>query len=219
MGREREVRYYNGLFIESEEYKLHYRESLYYVLWTQIIQFLKNIKEPRILELGCGSGQFAHYLYDEGFKEYKGFDFSPVAVNCAKKTVNQSFFKGNALDIVNYQYDYNVVVALEIIEHIKDEFTLIKNIKTGSPFIFSLPTFNDPSHVRWFHSQRQIEKRYYKFLNIKKIVRIEHWFACFAVVQDYNPGFFNWVLKTRKQVTPRYLAKRVYKRIKSLIYQ
>lgn len=214
MGKEQGSSYYDDIYSGSEEYQVHYKDSRYYMLWTQIIQFIKKIENPCILEVGCGSGQFAHYLYDEGYKHYHGFDFSQRAIDIAKKTVDQSFSLGDALSASSYGYDYNVVVALEVMEHIQKDLAVIGNIKQGSYFIFSVPTFVGPTHVRWFTNPQKIHVRYYRLLDLKKIVRIENWFTCFSVVKDFAPTFAQRILKTRDKVTLRYVARRFYYRIR-----
>jgi len=89
MIKEKGPEYYTGVYRSSGKFHLHYRDSPYYVLCTQVIKFVKQFAHPKILEIVCGTGQFTHYLYDEGFKDYHGIDFSPEAVEFAKKTSAQ----------------------------------------------------------------------------------------------------------------------------------
>jgi 2-polyprenyl-3-methyl-5-hydroxy-6-metoxy-1,4-benzoquinol methylase len=91
MTKEKGPEYYNSVYRSSEKFHRHYKDSPSYVLWTQVMTFVKQFAHPKILEIGCGAGQFAHYLYDEGFNDYHGIDFSAEAIELAKKTVNQSF--------------------------------------------------------------------------------------------------------------------------------
>lgn len=182
MTKEKGQEYYTRLYQSSKKYHLHYKDSHSYVLWTQVITFVKQFAHPKILEIGCGTGQFAHYLYDEGFKDYHGIDFSPEAVEFAKKTVNQSFSVGDCRDSDAFSRDYDMVIALEVLEHIRDDHTVIANIKEGTNIIFSLPTFRDPAHVRRFKKTRAIEKRYYHNIDIRKIVRIDKRFVCWGRV-------------------------------------
>ncbi|MGD6780745.1 methyltransferase domain-containing protein [Sutcliffiella horikoshii] len=77
-------------------YHRHYSESIYYPIWKKALELLKsNTLSPNILDLGCGVGQFANYLFDEGFYLYRGIDFSKEAILLAQK-VNykyRNFFK------------------------------------------------------------------------------------------------------------------------------
>ncbi len=214
MGKVQGSDYYDKMFASSDIYNLHFKESPYYVLWTQILQFIKKVPNPQILEIGCGSGQFAHYLFEEGYREYTGFDFSREAIEIARKNVNQSFEIGDATAPGSFEKDYNVIVALEVLEHIKDDIGVIRKLKKGASIAFSVPMFDDPSHVRKFLSEQEVSNRYYRFIDLKKIIRIDGWFACFGVIGDFEPSFSQRIFKTRGKVSPVYVAKRLYRRMK-----
>ncbi|TKJ40883.1 hypothetical protein CEE36_09065 [candidate division TA06 bacterium B3_TA06] len=214
MGELKTSSYYDNIYLTSEEYRLPYKDSRYYVLWTQILQFIKRIDEPKILEIGCGTGQFANYLYDEGYRDYHGFDFSPQAIKMAKDVVNLHFTVGDATNPNCYNCDYNVIVALEVLEHVADDLAVIKNIREGTPIVFSLPTLDDPAHVRRFKTRSQIIRRYYKLIDIKEIVRIKTWFACFGVVRSFKAKLMNRIFKRRGDITLRYIVNGVSRRIK-----
>ncbi len=216
MGRPRNSDYYDNIYSTSGEYRLHYRDSYYYVLWTQIMQFIKRIENPKVLEIGCGTGQFANYLYDEGYRDYHGFDFSPRAVRMAKDALNFPFKVGDATNPNCYDCDYNAVVALEVMEHVADDLAVIRNIKQGTSIVFSLPTFDDPAHVRRFKTRRRIIRRYYKLVDIREIVRIGEWFACSGVVEGFKPKLMNRIFKRRGDITLNYIAKGICRRIKCL---
>jgi 2-polyprenyl-3-methyl-5-hydroxy-6-metoxy-1,4-benzoquinol methylase len=198
MTKEKGPEYYNSLYQSSEKYLQNYKDSRYYVLWTQVITFVRQFTNPNILEIGCGAGQFAHYLYDQGFRQYHGVDFSLEAIEVAKKTVNQSFSLGDCRNSEVYCRDYDLVIALEVLEHIKDDHTVLANIKDGTNIIFSLPTFNHPEHVRRFKQREAIEWRYRRNIDIKKIVRIDKWFVCWGVVGKYSPSIWKRLLRMFK---------------------
>jgi len=67
MVTEKQPQYYDNLFQTEKDYQVSYRQSYYYVHWTQVIRFLEYYREPKIMEIGCGTGQLAQYIYDEGF--------------------------------------------------------------------------------------------------------------------------------------------------------
>lgn len=197
MKKEKSPEYYNELYKSSEKYRLTYKDSRHYVVMTQAMRFVKQFASPKILEIGCGTGQFAHYLYDEGFKDYQGVDFSPEAVELAKKTVKQCFSVADCRNGGILGGDHDLVIALELLEHIRDDLSVINNIREGTDIIFSLPTFADLAHIRKFRKQRDIEKRYSRNIDIKKIVRIDKWFVCWGkVVKKYKPKIWQ-TLPTR----------------------
>jgi SAM-dependent methyltransferase len=199
--------YYNHFYKISEAYRGTYKNSPHYVLWTQVIRLLKEFPSPKILEIGCGTGQLACYLYDEGFRDYHGFDFSVEAIKIAKSKSPQSFSIGDAFNNESYNYDYNVVLATEVLEHIDDDMSVLDNIRENTTIIFTLPTRNDPAHLRIFKKPRQIRKRYYTKIGDMSIVPIAQWFVCCGTVKKFEPKTLNSILKTRSQIDLRFIIK------------
>ena len=164
--------YYDDVYIKSKDYQNHYKGSPYYNLWEKIVSLVKLLEKPMILEVGCGTGQLAHYLWDEGYKQYFGFDFSQQAVKIAKDCNNQRFFVGNAYDKSIYEFfSHNTIIVSEVLEHLDDDVGALKKMKSGVNIIFSLPMFNCKGHVRWFRSADEIRKRYKDCIDILDIVK------------------------------------------------
>ncbi len=115
----------------------------------------------KTLDIGCGIGQMSKYI-----KDYKGFDFSEVAI---KEANNPNCWVGDIYDKSNYQGDYETYLCLEVIEHV-DDFKLLRNIPQGKPLVFSVPSFSDPGHRRTF-DEDILKIRYKHYLDIKKTVR------------------------------------------------
>ncbi|MFT6841465.1 MAG: 2-polyprenyl-3-methyl-5-hydroxy-6-metoxy-1,4-benzoquinol methylase [Psychroserpens sp.] len=216
MGVEKKAAYYNKKFTLQDEYRDNYKNSWYYVQWTQIIQLLKKIENPQILEIGCATGQLAQYLYDQNYQNYNGFDFSEVAVEHAKKYIPQIFFVGNALDAKNYNLNYNTVICTEVLEHIKEDIKVIKNIKVNTSIIFSIPNFDEISHVRWFTSERQIKKRYYRVINIEQIIQVGNIYIVKGIRSDFHPNSIQKILASREQINTQSIIKRVKHKVKNI---
>ncbi len=199
---EKSSTFYDDLFTESQMHNASYEDSPYYVMWTQIIQILRKMDDtPRILEVGCGTGQFAQYLTDKGFTDYQGFDFSEVAIEKARERLDYKFWVGDALDQKNYTSDPNIIISLEVFEHIKNELSILSFVKRGTKVILSLPRFDSESHVRWFLSERQVKSRYYRHIDITRIVRISEWYVVYGVVDPVKPNLMGRLLKTRRNTS------------------
>jgi len=168
------------------EYIKHYKKSFYYPIWQHIIKYIRQIKNPKILEIGCGTGQLAHFLYDEGFKDYKGFDIDSDMVEKAKRNSKQNVFIANAEDKENYIGEYNIIIATEVLEHLKDDLVVINLIKKGVNFLFSIPSFKCDGHLRWFNSAPEIMNYYYDCLYIKELRRLKNpskWFIGWGITR------------------------------------
>lgn len=167
MGIERGPEYYNA-FMRSDKYRCHYSKSWYFPMWKLVINHIKS--DAGILEIGCGSGQFAEMLFDSGFnrENYYGFDFSEDGIAWCKR-LGEQFSVGNALDAREYSVAYDTVICLEVLEHINEDLRLLGNIKRGALVIASVPESWDPAHVRVFTTEESIVERYGKIISIESI--------------------------------------------------
>jgi ubiquinone/menaquinone biosynthesis C-methylase UbiE len=84
MGKERSAEWYDQNYINSN-YNLPLEDCGYRGLYESVIDLMPLNKGVKILELGCGTGRLAKLLYDNGYKNYKGVDFSRVAIENARK--------------------------------------------------------------------------------------------------------------------------------------
>lgn len=168
------------------EYVKHYRQTIYYPIWQHILKYIRQIPEPKILEIGCGAGQLAHFLYDEGFKDYKGFDIDKDMLEIAKKNSPQSFSLADIKDKEIYPVDYNTVIATEVLEHLDNDLDIFKNIKKGVNFLFSIPSFKCDGHLRWFNNAPEIANYYFDCLYIKELKRLKKhnkWFIGWGIIR------------------------------------
>ena len=182
MGVEMGPEHYDKVYASTELYRLHYTESRCYRLWTAVLRFLSVFQAPSILEIGCGTGQFAHLLWDKGYRNYLGFDFSTQAIQIAKCVCDQSFVVADAREPDAYAHDYDLVIAVDVLEHVEDDFGILGQIAKETPLIFTLPTFDDPAHVRWFRHPDEIYERYGHNIGFTGVSFVEPWFACLGEV-------------------------------------
>jgi 2-polyprenyl-3-methyl-5-hydroxy-6-metoxy-1,4-benzoquinol methylase len=162
--QEKKDGYYDAIYNQG------YNTRNYYPLYNEVLRMIENIPSPRILETGCGVGDLGKMIIEKGYP-YRGFDFSEAAVECSQKLCpGGNFFVGDAYDPRYYTpFDYNIVVALEVLEHI-DDFRMIENIPTGVTLIASVPNYDDPAHLRlYLDPQRDIIARFAPYLRINEI--------------------------------------------------
>lgn len=150
---EQNENYYNRLFASSSDM------SRYYHIYNKIGQMVSE--NEKVLDIGCGVAVLQKFI-----KNYNGFDFSDKAV----KTANHpNVFIENAYNKYNYKEEYDTYIITETLEHL-DDLKILDNIPKGKRVIFSVPSFNDPSHLRRYNEEI-IKYRYNGILDIKSIVR------------------------------------------------
>jgi 2-polyprenyl-3-methyl-5-hydroxy-6-metoxy-1,4-benzoquinol methylase len=217
MSKEMPSSYYENHFTENRGFQVHYKESHYYVAWTQVLTFLRKINPSSILEIGCGTGQLAEYLKDEGYNNYEGFDFANKAIEMARQRVDMKFYWGDALDKNLYRKSFSAVICLEVLEHIEKDLQVLENIPEGRHIIFSVPNFDAPSHIRWFTSEWQIKKRYFRHINITEIIRIGNLFICRGTISKFDPSFLQSILASREEIGVASIMARIRHRIKNVL--
>jgi 2-polyprenyl-3-methyl-5-hydroxy-6-metoxy-1,4-benzoquinol methylase len=176
MGTEQIAEYYDKAFSEDKKYQGNYRDLPHFPVFQIALSHMKEYHCPFVLELGCGTGQFAKYLWDNGVREYMGVDFSEVAVELARKMSPQVFSVG---DLMTYSFpsEFNCFVMMEVLEHIEKDLEIIEKIKQDANIIFSVPNFNDPAHVRFFSSKSEVEERYKRLVRIQEILKYRNWYV------------------------------------------
>jgi hypothetical protein len=65
-----------------------------------------------------------------------------------------------------------MLLYLKFLNTLKETFLVLDKISKNTTIIFSVPNFNSASHVRWFNSKDDIEKRYGDIIKIKEIHEI-----------------------------------------------
>lgn len=79
-----------------------------------------NLREPKILELGCGNGWLAEKLNILG--AVTGVDLSDEAIAEAQRRVpSGTFYAGDALSVSLPSYEFDVVVTLETFSHVANQ--------------------------------------------------------------------------------------------------
>ena len=159
---------YDNFYATPSNYWNHYKESVYYKGWKEVLQYLSN-RENSILEIGCGSGQFANMLFDNGYLNYTGMDFSNEAIRIAKKVnpkYQNKFFVANALttDLVIEKYD--IIICFEVLEHIQEDIELLDRIQPGTRLLLSVPNYDSAYHVRYFETSEKVYNRYKDIVDI-----------------------------------------------------
>lgn len=162
-GKEQDANYYDRMFLDNDLWNKHYTESIYYPLWTILAdRIIRGKKVFSLLDIGCGSGQLAHLLYDRGITRYVGFDFSQERINYAQKLCPEfNFLLSDAFKTNIYStYDYDTVVCTEFLEHVENDCEIIRKIPSGTHFYGTVPNFGCAAHVRFFNSLEEVKKRY-----------------------------------------------------------
>lgn len=164
--------YYDAIYAQSEKYQNDAEFSIYTPAWDKVIETFKKEHFRSVLDVGCGPGQFAEYLLRKiPHVYYQGIDYSQTAIEAARLRCTTAQFYVNDLmhDDILKEFEADVYVVLEVLEHIEHDLDLLSRLKKNKKIIMSVPNFDAIGHVRFFSSQNEIYERYSKKIIISSI--------------------------------------------------
>jgi SAM-dependent methyltransferase len=156
-------------------YDLPYSHSHYYPLFRNVLSIAKSHNVKSILEVGCGTGAFAHLLTERSTIAYKGFDFSETAIVKADRRVGRSdlFYQGDARNPASYAGTYDTIVCTEVLEHIEDDLPAMALWPPETFCICSVPNYDSETHVRYFRNEEEVRERYSGVIDIEGMIVIK----------------------------------------------
>ncbi len=131
------------------------------------LKMLGDVRDKRILDLGCGPGIYAKILDEKGAR-VKGIDISKELIRIAKKECpNGEFIVGSAEKLPYKKEEFDMVLAALVLDHIENWDLILKEVrrvlKKGGLFIFSEynPITESLVKERWFFRKFKIIKNYF----------------------------------------------------------
>lgn len=116
--------------------------------------YLDTISPGRLLDVGCGNGQFLALMHSEGW-QVEGQELDPVAAERALKTHGMRIRVGKLEDIGYPDDSFDAVVMSHVIEHVRDPIAILKEclriLKPRGMFVAITPNVNGLGH-RYFKS-------------------------------------------------------------------
>ena len=106
----------------------------------------KYPRNSKILDVGCSGGPLISDLNKIGFNHIHGIDISEEAVNLCQARGLQNIYLSRAEKIDFRDAEFDIVIASDILEHIKDEGIALTEwrrlLKSGGTLIVFVPAFN-----------------------------------------------------------------------------
>jgi SAM-dependent methyltransferase len=161
IGAELPAEWYDEKFAATPSYHAAYPESPYYFLWSVIVDRIRGAGLRHVLDIGCGTGQLAAYLLDQGIDSYVGIDFSAKAIEYARRSAPRArFVVGDARASDIYTEEHDVLICTEVLEHITEDLAVVERFRLGTRCIFSVPSYTSAGHVRFFSDKSAVADRY-----------------------------------------------------------
>lgn len=182
----------NNLFARPPEHNVRERD--------RIISILKPYVSGRVLDAGCGDGFITNAISKlPSVTEVRGVDISKKAILVAKSKYPHIIFEaGQATDLPFESNYFDIITAIELIEHVYDTELMFKEfsrvLKKGGHLIITTTDFNLLKKVvialffwdRYFHPTNPHIRFYTKKSLEKMLVR----FGFERVAYRWNGNYF-----------------------------
>lgn len=197
-----------------------YKAPRYLFRKLNILKLLENIEYESFLDVGCGAGELACTIAQNG-KKGLGTDFSEKAIAVAnslkhKRGIsdeNLRFLVGDGLEKSRGSYD--LVICCEVLEHVEDDKKLLTKLvdKSGRYLLISVPAkmrLYDESDESVGHFRRYEKDELVNLLgsvNLEILQLINYGYPTTNVVRLFRKSLFRLRLKKRTGTSPEELSK------------
>lgn len=176
---------------------------LWFKGWIRLINNLHPLadKSQKVLEVGCGIGAFSKILKEKGYI-VSASDISSFIINQAKKLQkNINFTVEDIEQIRGKKNEYNLIFALEVLEHLNNPKQALSNLKSrlkkSGILVFSSPyptkrTLADPTHINVKTPEEWIKIG--KKLGFKKM---KFQYVTFLPLLYRYHSFFSWAFPVK----------------------
>lgn len=156
--------HYNAKFSPNdtqEQIKFLYKQ----LIFVDDIINLNIFKDKNVLEIGSGLGAIAKLLINSKFENYQGIEMDEKIVEFTNASIKNCFMNESLEDFArkNLEKKYALVIAFEVLEHLKDPdkcIEIIKNLLSDdgifvgtTPFPYKKNVFADETHQYVLHPE------------------------------------------------------------------
>jgi len=147
----------------TTNYQKHlHRNPIQRVLIANFYRSFEGIIKPlsprKILDVGCGEGFTLNRLREKNIGEKRvGVDFEKAAIDEAKKINGEdTFHVGNIYNLKFKDNEFDVVLCMEVMEHLKNPKKALSELKRVSSKYVVLTVPNEP----WFRLSQLVRGNY-----------------------------------------------------------
>jgi SAM-dependent methyltransferase len=146
-------------------------------------------KATKILDYGCGAGQFVNELLNMGFKNATGFDpFLPV-----NKSKKEGIYLANKIDSL-YLKKWDIVVLSHVLEHLHDPIEILKSISSllnpNGLVVLRFPVIDSYAFKKYRENWVQFDApRHLNLFTRKSIKFVLQNLTEFTIVSCYDDSF------------------------------
>ena len=159
-----------------------YSRKEYKLQMNEVLDYLKTLEFSSVLEYGCGYGRYTRLLLQNfKIKSYVATELSQDSIKEAKK-LSREFdnveFKIATIKDLNFDEKFNLVLGIEVLQHIKEEeiqTCIDKLVNLSKKHIVNIDSYLDvkPENLAHHCFNHNYETFYSKNENVKEVKRIK----------------------------------------------
>ncbi len=161
-----------------------------------IVKFSGDVRNKKILDIGCGSGRYAISLAKKNPKLILGIDISPSMIQLARSNSRDrgldKICRFQNLDFLDtkFQDEFDIIIAAGIFDYVQQPQIFLSKIRDilKDKAILSFPikwTLMTPLRMAWL-SMRKCPNFYYTKGQIKRLLNL----CGFKIISIYRIGSF-----------------------------
>lgn len=143
--------YRENISISDFDKKKEVNDYYYYNL-------LPEDKNAKILDLGCGDGNFVYYLHNQGYKNAMGVDISLEQIEYGKKIGVSNIYHYASMDFLkNEKSNYSCVIVKDVFEHFtkQEAYDMLEliymSLKKGGTCLIQVPNAQGLFYTTYFY--------------------------------------------------------------------
>ena len=98
------------------------------IVFEWLLQVLANYSNPVVLDLGCGTGHNLQNIQERGFRNSFGLDITFDALSFCRQRKLEGLICGDGALLPFTNQSFDVVIALDMLEHIKDDTLALEGL-------------------------------------------------------------------------------------------
>jgi SAM-dependent methyltransferase len=140
--------------METEIYKqIHSIEETHWwyvarrsIIFDWVNNILASYSDPKVLDVGCGTGYNVSMLEKLGYLSLIGVDISFDALGYCRSRNSPALICGDSISLPFKEGSFDVILALDLIEHLADDTKALKEyqrlLSVNGKLILFAPAFN-----------------------------------------------------------------------------
>ncbi len=138
------------------------RVHWFYPVWALLAEHVRRSGAQSVIEVGCGTGEFARLLRDLGIPEYLGLDTN--AARLAQARVNCPEYRFEVADVFLTNHlrgeNYDVAVMTGFLEFVRWDLVALELVRPHRRVLGTVTAGDEPGRVRQFTSANQVLDHY-----------------------------------------------------------